>query len=243
MKNKLQPILRVSSVRQWNKGSSIQDQQKQIEEYAEREGYEVAEPISIQISGKLMTMDKSQLSVALVNCKEKGMELAVSRLDRLSRSQIALLQLKEASEETGVDVHICSLNQTMNSMSHLHWSCLSMLIESERLNIVERVSRSMKSKTWKRSIGHTLDAKELARTSADKRLRLAEEWAESIGLKKQVRNAAYNLKNPTIRNVCKWMNGEGSRTRRGNAWTAGTLHSQMTRLGWNFKELVALTIS
>jgi hypothetical protein len=74
--------------------------------------------------------------------------------------------------------------------------------------------------------------------SLKERRRHSEEWAASVGLKKEIQNAGRNLKNPTIRNVCKWLNGEGSRTRRGNVWTAGTLHSQMTRFGWDFKELV-----
>jgi DNA invertase Pin-like site-specific DNA recombinase len=239
MKKKLQPILRVSSVGQWNKQTSVQDQLRQIEEYAEREGYEVAEPISIQISGKLMTMDKSQLSVALVNCKEKGMELAVSRLDRLSRSQIALLQLKEASDNSGVDCHVCSLGRTIKNISHIEFSMMALLADNERRTIQSRVARSMKTKTWKRAIGGTLDPQTLRIKGLKKRQRLAEEWAASVGLKKEIQNAGRNLKRPTYENVCAWLNGKGKSTRRGNQWTPSPLRLQTIRLGWNFKELVA----
>ena len=120
---KLIAVTRVSTSRQWTKGSSIEDQEVQVREYAHKIGAEVIEVIRIQISGAKMQMrlNQGQLQQALRKADELGADLAVSRLDRLSRSQIALLQLKEASEQSAVDVHVCSLGRTIKSISSLEF--------------------------------------------------------------------------------------------------------------------------
>jgi DNA invertase Pin-like site-specific DNA recombinase len=91
---KLIALLRVSSSIQWNKNSSVPDQLKQVHEYAEREGHEVVETKSVQISGKDMTMNRGMLKACLDRCQEIGAEIAVSRLDRLSRSQRSERELR-----------------------------------------------------------------------------------------------------------------------------------------------------
>ena len=142
---KLIAVTRVSTSKQWSKGSSIEDQVAQIEEYARQAGHEVIEVIRIQMSGKKMTLNQGQLELALKRAEQTGAELAVSRLDRLSRSQIALLQLKEASDASGVDVHVCSLGRTIKSISSLEFSMMAM-IANERRNIQERVKRACKDR-------------------------------------------------------------------------------------------------
>jgi DNA invertase Pin-like site-specific DNA recombinase len=234
---KLIALLRVSSSIQWNKGSSCPDQLKQVQEYAEKEGYEVIETISVQVSGKKMKMNMGQLAHALQRAKEQGAEIAVSRLDRLSRSQQDLLQLKEASDTSGIDVHICSLGRTIKNISHLEFSMMAMIADNERRSIQERVKRACKDRVG--PIGQELDPQKLRIAGLRKRRQLAEEWAKSIGLEKEIINAGKNLKNPTLRNVCAWLNGNGKMTRTGAAWKASTLHKQLTRFDWKLKELVA----
>ena len=234
---KLIALLRVSSSIQWNKNSSVPDQLKQVHEYAEREGHEVVETKSVQISGKDMTMNRGMLKACLDRCQEIGAEIAVSRLDRLSRSQTDLLMLKEASENSGIDCHICSLGRTIKNISHLEFSMMAMLADNERRTIQERVKRACVGRRG--GIGISLDPQELQQRGLKKRQQLAEEWAESVGLKDEIRNAGKNLRNPTFENVCAWLNGKGQTTRRGNAWTQSPLRQQILRLGWDFKELVA----
>ena len=49
-------VARVSTSRQWTKGSSIEDQEVQVREYAQKIGAEVIEVIRIQMSGAKMQM-------------------------------------------------------------------------------------------------------------------------------------------------------------------------------------------
>ena len=233
---KLIAVTRVSTSKQWSKGSSIQDQVVQIEEYARNAGHEVAEVIRIQMSGRRMTLNQGQLEHALRRAEESGAELAVSRLDRLSRSQIALLQLKEASDASGVDVHVCSLGRTIKSISSLEFSMMAMIADNERRNIQERVKRACKDRIG--PIGQTLDARSLSESSVKVRQANAMEWAKSINLKEEIVNAGDNLKRPTLANVSSWLNGRGTLTRRGKLWSAASLHQQMVRFGWDFKGLV-----
>ena len=233
---KLIAVTRVSTSKQWSKGSSIEDQVAQIEEYARQAGHEVIEVIRIQMSGKKMTLNQGQLELALKRAEQTGAELAVSRLDRLSRSQIALLQLKEASDASGVDVHVCSLGRTIKSISSLEFSMMAMIADNERRNIQERVKRACKDRVG--PIGQTLDARSLSKNSIKVRQANAIEWAKSIGLKKEIVNAGDNLKRPTLANGSSWLNGRGTLTRRGKAWSAASLQQQMVRFGWDFKGLV-----
>ena len=235
---KLIAVTRVSTSKQWSKGSSIQDQVVQIEEYARNAGHEVAEVIRIQMSGKRMTLNQGQLEHALRRAEESVAELAVSRLDRLSRSQIALLQLKEASDASGVDVHVCSLGRTIKSISSLEFSMMAMIADNERRNIQERVKRACKDRIG--PIGQTLDARSLSESSVKVRQANAMEWAKSINLKEEIVNAGDNLKRPTLANVSSWLNGRGTLTRRGKLWSAASLQQQMARFGWDFRGLVKL---
>ena len=239
MKKKLIAVARVSTSRQWTKGSSIEDQEVQVREYAQKIGAEVIEVIRIQMSGAKMQMrlNQGQLQQALRKADEAGADLAVSRLDRLSRSQIALLQLKEASEQSSVDVHVCSLGRTIKSISSLEFSMMAMIADNERRNIQERVKRACRNRIG--TIGNGLDPKEVQGKSLDKRREMTRQWANDIGLKSEIINAVKMLRIPNQRNVANWLAGRGHLTRTGKRWTQGTLTQQIKVLGWDWGKLKA----
>ena len=233
---KLIAVTRVSTRKSWAKGSSIEDQEKQVREYAETIGAEVVEVIRIQVSGKRMTLNQSQLSDALHLAQKMDAELACSRLDRMSRHAISILQLKEATDNTGIDIHIASLGRTMKQMSHSEVGLAALMADSERRAIQSRVKRACRDRIG--PIGLSLDAKALQLASTQSRQKSAIDWANSIGLKEEIINAGANLKRPTLENLCYWLNGKGKLTRRGAKWKSGSLHQQLKRFGWSLKELV-----
>jgi DNA invertase Pin-like site-specific DNA recombinase len=230
-------ISRVSTAKQFKKGSSVEEQEKQIRTFAQKHKAELIEIIKIQASGKAMVLNHGQLASAIMAAKKTGAVLVVTKLDRLSRDQITLLQLKRASAESGVEIHVSSMDRTISQISDLEFTLLASFAEQERKQIQARIKEATKDRIG--PIGLSLNAKALSAKGVAKRQALAVEWAESVGLKDQIREASQNLKRPNLKNVALWLNGKSSVTRRGKSWTFATLQQQVSRLGWNWRELVS----
>ena len=235
MNERIVSMARVSTSRQFAKGSSVADQHKQIEEYANRINATVVERIEIQMSGRKMVLQAGQLAQALDRAKEINASICTSRLDRLSRCQISLLQLKEGSEQSKVEIHIASLGRRISEISNVEFSVMAMFADNERRQIQARVKRACRNRIG--PIGKTLSLEYMQERSRTKRRKLAEDWAESINLKIEIVYAINQLRNPTIRAVASFLNGRGNLTRRGLPWSCGSLHRQISRLGWCWNEL------
>ena len=143
--------------------------------------------------------------------------------------------LKKASEESGIEIHVASMNRKISEISEMEFSMIAMLAEQERVAIAQRCKDAARGKIG--PIGVSLDPKALAQKSVNKRIELAKGWASSVHLKKQILEAVSSLKVPNLKNVARWLNGEGLVTRRGGRWDGSNLHKQVTRLGWSWKEL------
>ena len=63
-------IARVSTSVQFKKGSSVQEQGKQIKAFAEKIGGELVEIVKIQASGKSMVLNTGQLAATINRAKE-----------------------------------------------------------------------------------------------------------------------------------------------------------------------------
>ena len=235
MNERIVSMARVSTSRQFAKGSSVADQHKQVEEYANRINATVVERIEIQMSGRKMVLQAGQLAQALDRAKEINASICTSRLDRLSRCQISLLQLKEGSEQSKVEIHIASLGRRISEISNVEFSVMAMFADNERRQIQARVKRACRNRIG--PIGKTLSLEYMQERSRTKRRKLAEDWAESINLKIEIVYAINQLRNPTIRAVASFLNGRGNLTRRGLPWSCGSLHRQISRLGWCWNEL------
>jgi DNA invertase Pin-like site-specific DNA recombinase len=236
MSERMISMARVSTSRQFAKGSSVADQHKQVEEYATRINATVVERIEIQMSGRKMVLQAGQLAQALDRAKEINATICTSRLDRLSRCQISLLQLKEGSEQSKVEIHIASLGRCISEISNVEFSVMAMFADNERRQIQARVKRACRNRVG--PIGKTLSLEYMQAKSKNKRRELAEQWAESVNLKGEISYAVNQLKKPTTRAVASFLNGRGNLTRRGRPWTCGSLHKQINRLGWNWGNLV-----
>jgi DNA invertase Pin-like site-specific DNA recombinase len=235
MKKKIIAIARVSTRAQFAKGTSVDSQISQIEEYCKMIDAEIVDTIRLQTSGSKMVMQAGMLAKAIELAEKLDAELAVSRLDRVSRNAICLLQLKEASEKR--DIHIASLGRSMQSISTIEMQMMAIVADNERRMTQERVKRACRGRVG--IIGNGLDAKEVQAKSLAKRRAMTKEWAESVCLRKEVVHAVKMLRTPNLRNVASFLTGRGQLSRTGKPWTSGALAAQLKVLGWRWEELKA----
>lgn len=229
-------IARVSSKKQLNKGNSLEDQTQSIKEYAEKLNGEVVEIIQIQVSGSKMKMHSTILQKVFLTAKNKGYEIILSKLDRLSRDELALHSMKAIANEIGTEIHLAGLGTTIREMNSLHFSMLAMFAQHERDNLISRVRAA--SKKSRGSFGRIVDPKEAIQKSIKKRRELANEWNAQVGILDEIKDAINLLRKPTLKSVALFLNGKGIQTRSGKEWKTGNLQQQIQRLG--FKNLKAM---
>ena len=228
-------IARVSTIRQLKNGNSVQDQIEQIENFSRKENFKLLDVVRVQASGKHQLLNVGQLAETIKRARELGAEIVVTKLDRLSRDTITLLTLRKASSESGVEIHVASMNRKISEISDIEFNLLSFMAEQERKMISQRTKEATRNRIG--TFGSTLNAKEMNQRSIAKRVNLAKAWASSVHLKDQILEAVSALKSPTLVNVARWLNGNNLPTRRGKKWTKLNLHEQINRLGWSWVEL------
>jgi DNA invertase Pin-like site-specific DNA recombinase len=97
MKNQCVAYFRVSTSRQGESGLGLDAQRETVRRFASSHGLQIiAEHTEVE-SGKVN--DRPKLTEALHLCRKTGATLVVSKLDRLSRSAIFLLQLQQSNVE------------------------------------------------------------------------------------------------------------------------------------------------
>ena len=235
MRTKYIGAARVSTMKQFLKGNSVEDQCEGIRQYVRKMDGDLIDIAKIQASGRKQLLNMGQLSELIARAKKIGAEIIVTKIDRLSRDQITLLTLRKASTESGVEIHITSLNRKISEISEMEYSILSMFSQNEVNQIRQRTKDGTKNRIGE--IGLSLDPKEMAQRSIDKRRNLAQSWARSVRLKERIIYAVGQLRNPNLNNVALWLNGEQSYSRTGQPWNQVNLRQTMNRLGWSWSEL------
>ena len=233
---KYKGLARCSTARQFNKGNSLNDQAESIKKYAKKLGGEVSEIIQIQVSGSKMKLNSGVLQKVFLSAKEEGFELILSKLDRLSRDEFSLHQIKKVANEIGVQIHLAGLGKTIQEMSSIEFSMLAMFAQHERENTIERIRAS--SKKSKGTVGRIIDAGEAVQKSIEKRRRLADQWRAQIDLKQEIIDAIKLLKKPTLERVSQLLNGRGLTTIRGRKWNHALVLFEIRKMG--FKNLKAM---
>ena len=235
MKKRIVCLTRISSKIQLAKGTSPIDQQKQVQEYCDRIGAELVDTISCQVSGSKMTLNQGMLKKAIELAESYGADLAVSRLDRASRSASSIMLLKEMTDSSGIDIHIASLDKTMKSISHLEAGMMGLVADAEKRSIQSRIARACKDRVG--PFAKDVDPKKASAKGLEKRLARTRQWAEAVGLKKEIISAAKMLKVPNQRNIVQVLNGRNVLSRTGKPWSQPTFTCQLKVLGWNWAEL------
>jgi DNA invertase Pin-like site-specific DNA recombinase len=234
MKTKFIGLVRVSTQKQMRSGNSVHEQCGSIEKYAGNNNGKLIEIVKIQASGKKQLLNVGQLSESVKRAKEIGAEIIVTKIDRLSRDQITLLMLKRASTESGVEIHITSMNRKISEISDLEFTLISTICQEEARLIRSRAKLAARNRQG--SIGRTLDPSEMGKRSVAIRSKTSRDWAESINLRHHIQDAVNKLRNPTQDSVCNWLNGQDVLTIRGNRWTRINFLKQLQRLKWNWSE-------
>ncbi len=97
MKNQCVAYFRVSTSRQGESGLGLESQREIVRRFASSHGLEIISEQTEVESGKVNARPK--LTEALQLCRKTGATLVVSKLDRLSRNAVFLLQLQQSNVE------------------------------------------------------------------------------------------------------------------------------------------------
>lgn len=135
MKTKCIAYYRVSTVRQGESGLGLDGQRETVRRFTTSHGMEiVAEHTEVE-SGKIN--ERPQLSEALSICRKIGATLVVSKLDRLSRNALFLLQLQQGN----VDFICCDCP----NVDRFTVGILALVAQRERELISERTKSALKA--------------------------------------------------------------------------------------------------
>jgi len=228
-------IARVSTMKQMQKGNSVADQSEQITQFCNDNELELIGIEKIQASGKKQLLNVGELAEVIKKAKSEQAEIVVTKIDRISRDQITLLMLRKASEESGIEIHVASMNRKISEISDLEFSMIAVLAESERKQIAERTRQASRNRIG--PMGVSLDPSEMGRRSVDARARVTRKWAEKIQLRNRLVHAVKELRKPTLERVCRSLNGDGIPTITGKKWNHVTLLQQLKRLNWSWREI------
>lgn len=113
----------------------IEAQRERAHQFARTTGAEILEEFSEQESGK--HNDRPELTKALFKCKKTGAQLLVAKIDRLSRNQAFLVNLKES----GISFRALDLPE----LNTLTLGIFSALAQHEREIISQRTSDSLQA--------------------------------------------------------------------------------------------------
>ena len=214
------------STRKQLQGNSLQDQEKQIRRYAEKLNATIIDFVKLQVSGSKMRVNAGVLMKTLAHARVCGASLMVSALDRLSRDAATLHVLRQQAQETGVDVLVAGLEQSISKMDAISFGMLSSFCEFERTRIRERTKLATKQRSKGFGFGK-VDAKQANQSSIDKRRRIADEWRKQIDLQGEISEAVQLLRKPTLARIATILNGRGLVTIRGAKWSPAHLTHQL----------------
>ncbi|MBX7143431.1 MAG: recombinase family protein [Oligoflexia bacterium] len=135
--------LRVSTMRQYDEGNSIEVQEQQIADYAVRHSLVINRYFRDRgVSGSvpLMNRDKGQ---ELLSSLQSGDVVIASKLDRMFRSARDALNVLEEFKNKGVALHFIDLGgDVTNGIGKLVFTILSAVAEQERGRIRERIAEA-----------------------------------------------------------------------------------------------------
>lgn len=134
--------VRVSTTMQAEEGESLAVQRRQIEGYAQMQGFTLTKVyIERGISGS-RPLDQRPQGSALLAALKPGDVVIAAKLDRMFRSAVNALDSMGAMKQSGISLHLIDLNGdvTGNGVSKLVFTILAAVAEAERDRIRERVS-------------------------------------------------------------------------------------------------------
>lgn len=210
---------RVSTQEQGKNRNGLEAQAEAIRFFAHVNGYELLEIAEEVMSGA----DDSRPVLASVTkrAKKLGAYVVVSKLDRLSRDALFILQYTRDNPRTIVT----QLGEDVDSFT-LH--VYAGLAEKERQMIAERTKAGLQAK---KARGEALGASEamlsIARESANA---VRHEKAEDFAARLRPTLTRMKKDGMTLRAMAEELNASGTKTARGGEWHATTVKNVLDRL-------------
>ena len=133
MKNQCVSYYRVSTAREGESGLGLEAQRDVVRRFATSHKMDIVAEYTEVESGKVNT--RPQLEAALAQCRKIGATLVVSKLDRLSRNALFLLQLQHAN----VDFTCCDCP----NVDRFTIGILALVAQRERELISERTKSAL----------------------------------------------------------------------------------------------------
>ena len=133
MKSQCVAYFRVSTIRQGESGLGLDGQRDVVRRFASSHQMEIAAEYTEVESGKIN--ERPQLTEALALCRKLNATLVVSKLDRLSRNALFLLQLQHAN----VDFTCCDCP----NVDRFTIGILALVAQRERELISERTKSAL----------------------------------------------------------------------------------------------------
>lgn len=216
--------IRVSTQKQGRSGLGIEAQRERINDFAQREGFEIIEEFSEVETGKGSdALDRRpQLAAALEIAKKHDAKIIIAKLDRLSRdvhfiSGLMLEKVPFLVTELGVN--------TDPFMLHIY----AALAEKERALISERTKAALKAA---KARGVTLGNPNLglARRKSNQANRSA---ADAFARRTYPTIKSFKDQGYSLRQIAKQLNEQGQRTARDGKWQAVQVSAIIKRMEQN----------
>lgn len=228
---------RVSSSSQGESGLGLEAQREYIQRAAQQNGWNIIGEFVDVVSGKLAIEDRPEGAKALILCKQAKAQLAVAKLDRLSRSVHHIARLMEETE-----FKVATMPHAKPFELHL----FAALAEQERSFIASRTKEALAALQARADNGDPQSVEKIARrTAALEKGRNATNRAKaSEAIQERVIHWQESVRDPidlcirkggrTLQQVADCLNGKGITTSRGGEWSSIQVSRVMKNLGLQF---------
>jgi DNA invertase Pin-like site-specific DNA recombinase len=212
----MQPLIayyRVSTQKQGRSGLGLEGQRAAVKAFALAEGFEIVEEFTEIETGKGSdALDRRpQLKAALKAARKTKCEVAVAKLDRLSRDVVFIASLMAQR----VPFIVCALGRNVDPFTlHIY----AALAEQERRMISQRTSAGLQAAKQRGvKLGNPAQAQAMADAAAARDAALRPFLASMVG--------------QSSRAIAKALTEQGIEPPRGGTWSYQTVLRMMARLG------------
>ncbi|MEB0149040.1 recombinase family protein [Pseudomonas sp. CCC2.2] len=228
---------RVSSQGQGESGLGLEAQREYINRAALQNGWNIVGEFVDVVSGKLAIEDRPEGAKALTMCKKLGAQLAVAKLDRLSRSVHHIARLMEQT-----DFKVATMPHAKTFELHL----FAALAEQERSFIASRTKEALAALQKRADDGDVQSVEKVARRTAalDSGRTAANRAKASQAVQERVNAWGESVRDPidlclhkggrTLQQVADCLNIKGIPTSRGGEWSSIQVSRVMKSLGLKF---------
>jgi len=217
--------IRVSTDQQVESGLGLEAQEKTIEEWAKRTGFEINETYRDEgLSGSL-SLDKRPGMFQAISALIKNSVIVVAKRDRLGRDPLVLAMIESAVKRKGARIVSVAGEGTENDdpSNILMRRLIDAFGEYERLIIGARTKVALKAK---KDRGQRVGRVPFGNKLADDGIHL-EPNAHELAALKEMQTLRSNKW--SIREIAKTLNANGHYNREGSEWNHASVHRMLKR--------------